>query len=71
MSMFSGKTIFGESDPKSILDDYEWAKEIKRWKVIPHAYLFKDYMIFLKNFVFGSSNKYRGTADFMPKAQTS
>jgi poly-gamma-glutamate capsule biosynthesis protein CapA/YwtB (metallophosphatase superfamily) len=50
------------------VDDYEWAKETKRSKVIPHLYSFKHGVIFLKNYVTGPSKKYQGSAKFMPNS---
>lgn len=56
-----------KTDSESKLEDCEWAKETKRWKVVPRPYPFKESVVFLKNWVLGPSKKYRGTAEFMPK----
>ena len=57
-----------QSDSKSTLDEDEWAKERKRWKVVPRPYPFKESVVFLKNWVFGPSKKYKGSAEFIPKS---
>jgi hypothetical protein len=57
-----------KTDSESKLDDCEWAKETKRWKVVPRPYPFKESVVFLKNWVLGPSKKYRGSAEFIPKA---
>ncbi|MBK5112405.1 MAG: CapA family protein [Candidatus Heimdallarchaeota archaeon] len=56
-----------KTDSESNLEDCEWAKETKRWKVVPRPYPFKESVIFLKNWVLGPSKKYRGSAEFIPK----
>ena len=57
-----------KTDSESHLKDCEWAKETKRWKVVPRPYPFKESVIFLINWVFGPSKKYRGTAEYIPKS---
>ncbi len=57
-----------ECEPGEDYDD--WAKENKRWKVVPRPYAFKDAVIFLKNWVLGPSKKYKGSAEFIPKSST-
>ncbi|NHJ85477.1 MAG: hypothetical protein FK734_08445 [Asgard group archaeon] len=45
----------------------DWAKENKRWKVVPRPYTFWESVVFLKNWVLGPSKKFKGTAEFIPK----
>jgi hypothetical protein len=56
-----------KTDSESKLEDCEWAKETKRWKVVPRPYPLKESVVFLKNWVLGPSKKYRGSAEFTPK----
>ncbi len=58
-----------DSYSKNVVEDFKWAKDTKRWKLIPHPYPFKHSAIFLKNYITGPSKKYQGSATFMPNAK--